>query len=102
MANNTYPVPNLTAGDASGIYELLRYVNNVTDSLFFPMILGIIFVVTFTAGKQFSNSRAFAFASFLCLVLSVPLGVMNLVAPFYMYLFVVLTAGAAIWLKLEG
>lgn len=95
-----YAPPNQT--DSEGIFELLRYVNTTADGLLFPMLLFVVFVITFIATKQFSSSRAFAYASFITMVLSVPLGVLDLVAPKFMYLFVILTAVGAVWLKLEG
>lgn len=94
-----YAPPNST--DSTGIFELFRYVNTTADSLFFVMLLFIIFVVIFVATKQFSTPRAFTYASFMSMVLAIPLAVLDLIGSKYMYMFVVLTGVGALWLKLE-
>lgn len=95
-----YAPPNVT--DSEGIFELLRYVNTTADGLLFPMLLFVIFIITFIATKQFASSKAFAYASFITMVLAIPLAVLDLVAPKFMYLFIILTAVGMVWLKLDG
>jgi hypothetical protein len=95
------PYPTPTVNDTSGIFEFMRYTNNVTDGLMFPMILGIIWIVTFIGTKSFSTSRAFTIASFVSMVLSIPLAVMEFIAPNYAYLTIIFTALGALWLKLD-
>lgn len=95
-----YNPPN--SSDSEGLFELARYVNTEADGLLFPMILFIIFIITFIATKQFDSSKAFTYASFLTFVLAIPLTVLNLVAPKFMYLFLILLGAGALWLKLSG
>jgi len=97
---NYYTPPG--KNDTQGFFELTKYVSSVTDGLLFPIILMVIWVVVFIATKQFSSSRAFTYAAFICTVLAIPLAVFEMLNPRYMYLFIVLLAAGAVWLKLEG
>lgn len=99
MATQYYSPPNAT--DSQGIFEFFRYVNNVSDGGFFLVLTLVIWIITFIATKQYSSDRAFTYASFVCMVLSILLGVMNLINPQFMYLFMVLTAVGVVWLKLS-
>lgn len=94
-----YPMPD--NNDTQGFLELFTYINNVTDGLFFPMILFIIWIVTFIASKIFSNSRAFTVASFITSFLSMMLAVLGLAAPKYAYLSIILLAAGILWIKLD-
>lgn len=100
MATIIYPVPTLN--DTAGAFEYFNFVNNSADGLFFPAILLVIWIIVFLASKGFSSSRAWTFASFVTMVLSILLAVADLVAPRYMYLAIFLTAIGAVWLKLEA
>ena len=95
-----YTIP--TGNDTAGIYEFFRYITNVTDGFFFAGIMTVIWVIIFVATKQFSSSRAFTFANFTCMVLAMILSVIDLLAPRYMYLFIILTACGALWMKLQN
>lgn len=91
-----------TGNDTSGIYEFFNYINGTaTEGLFFPIIVLVIWIITFLATKQYSTSRAWTVASFLTSFLSVLLAVANLIDPKWMYLSFVFTAIGIIWLKLE-
>ena len=87
--------------DTSGIYEFFRFVNITSDGLFFTVILFVIWIVAFLAIKQYSTPKAWTSASFLCAILSILLTVVDLVAPKFMYIFLILTAIGLVWLKLE-
>jgi hypothetical protein len=97
MAYYTEP----TANDTLGIYEFFNYVNVVSGGLFFPVILMVIWVVTFIALKGYTTSRAWTGASFLVSILSVPLAIMKLIAPRYMYLSFMFLAGGILWMKID-
>ena len=94
-----YTVPN--SSDTLGIYEYFAYVNRTAGNLFFPIILLVIWIVTFIGLKRYTTSRAFTAASFLTAGLSTPLAILNLLDPKFMYLSFFLTAAGVIWLKLE-
>lgn len=98
MAYYTEP----TGNDTKGVFEFFNYVNaTATGGLFFPVIIFVIWIISFLAIKQYSTSRAWTFASFFCSVLSIILAVMNLIAPVFMYFFIIFTAIGLVWLKLE-
>jgi len=94
--------------DAEGIFEFFRYVNVTADSLFFPVILLVIWFITFIgvfgSGGQTrpSGARRFVFASFLTSILSIMLVIMQFIAPKFMYLNFILLALGVLWLKLES
>jgi len=94
-----YPVA--AGNDTSGIYEFFRFVNTTSDGLFFTVILFVVWIIGFLAIKQYSTPRAWTAASFLCAILSILLTVVDLVAPRFMYVFLILTAIGLVWLKLE-
>ena len=95
-----YIVP--TGNETAGIYEMFKYVTNVaTEGLFFLVMIIVIWIIAFLATKQYSNSRAFFFASFFCSILSMILATLDLLAPRFMYLFIIFTAIGFVWLKLE-
>ena len=91
-----------TVNDTSGMYEIVSWVNRVpADGLLFPVILFVIWIISFIAMKGYSSARAWTFASFLCTVLSIIMAILDFVSPKIMYLFIFLTLVGFIWLKLE-
>ena len=95
-----YNVP--TNNETGGLYEFFRFVAvDATGGLFFPIMLLVIWIVSFLALKNYSTSRAWTFASFFCSVLAIILSVMDYLAPVWMYLAVFLTLIGFIWLKLD-
>lgn len=96
---NYYAPPNST--DAGGIFEFFQYVNRTANGAFFLVIMFVIWIITFISTKQYSSDRAFTYASFVCMVLSILLAVMNLINPQFMYLFIILTGVGVVWLKLS-
>lgn len=91
-----------TANDTLGLYEIFKYVNNTSEGLLFVSLLFVIWIITFVATKSYSASRAWTFASFLCFILSLILSVIGIIAPKFMYLYLILTGVGAVWLKLEA
>lgn len=100
MATRPYPMP--TNNDTGGFFEMFSYVNTNADNLFFPVMLLVLWGVIFMATKQFTASRAWTIASFVTAVLAIPLAVAQLIAPYYMYLSIILTVIGFVWLKLEN
>jgi len=98
MVNYTLPID----ANVTNIYELFGYVQTVSEGVFFPFILFAIFITTFISLKQYENSRAFAGAAFLNLVLSIILSVLNLLSSKFMYISIILVSISAIWLYLEN
>lgn len=56
----TFPDPNITRP-----YEMVTYVNTVTDNYFGPVVLLIIFIVAFMALKNYKTSTTFATSIFI-------------------------------------
>jgi glycerol-3-phosphate acyltransferase PlsY len=91
-----------TGNETSGFYEIFGYVGReATGGLFWPVMLFAIWIIVFLAVKQYSTSRAWTLASFFCAFLSIPLAVLNYIAPKWMYLSIFLTLIGFVWLKLE-
>ena len=95
-----YNIP--TGNQTAGFYEIFKYVSgDVTNGLFFPVILLVVWIIAFLGLKQYSTSRAWTFASFFCAILSIIMGVLDLINPRWMYLTIMMTLIGFIWLKLE-
>ena len=93
-----------TANDTIDLVTIFKYINNTASSgLFFPAILMGIWFMSFI-GMFFTNRRAshsFIFANFLCALLSIMLGLLDMMAPMYIYFFIILLGFGIIWVKLE-
>jgi len=89
------------AEDTKGIFEFFNYVNNVAGGTFFPVMVFVIWVITFISLKNYSSSVAFTGASIITAFLCIPLAIMELISPRWMYLVFVLLAGGILWMKLE-
>ncbi len=75
MANPfAYPSANLTS-----IEQLLPFVNTLTGGYFGTIILLMIFVITFIAGKSFSTEKALSFSGFITLISAIFLRMLNLI-----------------------
>lgn len=92
--------PYITENQSLGINEVAGYVNQVTNNLFFPIILLIIFVVSFVTTMHFGNGRAWVFASFFCSILAIFMVIANWLNPAWMYLLFVMTAAGLLILRL--
>jgi len=90
-----------TGNDTRGLYEFFAYTNTVSDGIMFPIIMLVIWIIMFIATKRYSVSRAWTMASFFSFILSVPLMVMGMLAPKFMYLIILLLAVGVVWMKLE-
>lgn len=101
-----YDLPN--SSDTTGMYEFFGYVNKTTDSLFFPVILVVVWFISFIgvfgiAGQtRNAAARAFTTASFFTSILSIMSAIMGFLAPKFMYLNFVLVAIGVLWLKMEN
>lgn len=100
MATVIYTTP--TINDTQGFFEYFSYINSVAGGIFLPVMLLVVWIVVFIASKGFSTSRAWTFASFMTMILSMILAVMDLVSPRYMYLALFMVGAGAVWLKLEA
>jgi len=101
-----YAYPNST--DSLGTYEIFNYINNVSNGLFFPVILLTIWFVVFIAGfnvggrTSSSAAKAWTFSCFITSVFSILLSIMNFLNPKFMYLSFILLAVGLLWLKISS
>lgn len=95
-----YSYPNAT--DSESFFTLFRYVNTGVEGVLASGLLFVIWGIAFIAGKQFGTEKAFTFASFFAAILAIPLAVFGFINPAIMYIFLILTAGGAVWIKLTG
>jgi hypothetical protein len=102
-----YVEPNGT--DTTGIFEYFSYINNTaTDGFFFPVILLVIWVISFIsmlASGSFerpSAAKAWVFSSFFTTIMSIILVVADLVAMKWMYVSIVMLGIGGLWLVLEN
>lgn len=103
MSNATYiyQLPNETYSD--GLLGLMGYSNSVSDGIFMPMMILVVYSVLFIISLSVTSaSKAFAFTSLVCAILSMPLAVLGMFAPSYMYLLFFLTGIGVIWMTLES
>lgn len=101
-----YEYPNST--DTQGLFQYFGYINRAADGLFFPVILLVVWFISFisifssSGGNRPAAARGFAFSSFLTSILSIMLAIMGFLAPKFMYLNFILTAVGILWVKLES
>jgi len=95
-----YTVP--TGNQTAGLFELSKFIGvTATEGLFFPVILFVVWIISFVSLMHYSTSRAFAFSSFFVSILSTFLAVIDLIAPKWMYLSIFMSAIGLVWLKLD-
>lgn len=97
-----YKIPNVNqTGD---ILEIFRFVSNdLTNGLFFPIIILVIWVVQFVGvlAENRPASRAFVYASFTATILSIMLGILAMMEQKWIYLLVIGVSLGAFWIKLS-
>lgn len=98
---DVYALPNMTH---QGLLGLFQYDSEISGGIFFPVIILCLWVVTVVSHVAVKRNipEAFVFASFIATMLSIPLAVLNLLAPRYMYLAILMTAFGALWYKLSS
>lgn len=94
-----YPSPSLN--DTGGFYGFFDYVNVLSEGLFFFSMLVVVWVVSFIATRRGSNARGFFLASFFSAILGMVLSIAQLMAPRYMYLFIITSAIGLVWILLD-
>lgn len=100
-ASLIYAMPNVT--NSEGFLGLIRFSNDASDGIFMPLMVLVIYAVLFMISINITSAgKAFAFTSFICAVLSMPLTVLGLFASNYMYLLFFLTGVGVVWMKLEN
>lgn len=94
-ATDIYPMPS----GIRGFDGLFSYVVSV-EPLVAISLLVVVWVVSFVWVKQYSSSRAWFFASFLCFVLSVPLAILGWLNANFIYLFLLMMLTGFVWIRI--
>lgn len=102
MANN-FTLP--TTNDTQDLFSMFQFINNTSSGgIFFPIILlsiwAIAFIGAIVEGKE--AVRAWIFASFICAILGILLGVMGLLSRQWVYLLILLLAFGIFWIRLQN
>lgn len=98
-----YSLPtNESYSNVTGILSYFEYVQKVSGDWFFLMILFAIFIIMFVALKNYSSSKAFASASFLCMILSIMMGILGFISNAWMYLCIILVGVSVVWLHVDS
>jgi len=95
-----YTLPTNETGES--FLNLFTYVNDVSDGYFFLSILLALFVIVFISLKNFSNSKAFAGASFFNMIFAIIFRVLGLIENKWMYLSIILVAISIVWLHIDN
>lgn len=95
---------NPPTGNVTGLADVYSYFNGATSGFFFPGITFAMFMVIFIKLLYSSDNtgQAFATAAFLAMITSVLLRVSNLVPTTFMVLWIIATAGGAVWMHYEN
>lgn len=98
------PYTVLNASDATNFYTLVKYANNGVGGVFMPIMLLVIWFISFigalSEGRQ--ASRAFIFSSFVAAILAIMLALTDLLNSQYMYFSFILVGIGLIWYKLDN
>ena len=94
----TYAYPNTT-----GPLDLFSYPNAVSNGLFWPLMLFVVFLTLFITLRQTTTTmRAFASSSFITAMISIPLAGLSWVNPGVTFAFLVLTAAGILIIHNEN
>ncbi len=97
MPGNIYNTPN--SSDMQDILTITQFTNTESNGVLFLAMIFMIWAVAFIGslanGRQ--AYRGWIFASFICTVLSVILGLLGLLQITYIYLFIILLGFGLVW-----
>ncbi|MFW5889067.1 MAG: hypothetical protein ACOCUD_01670 [Bacillota bacterium] len=97
------PLPTNATTEITGIYSLFQYIqHDATGGMFFPMILFAVFIIMFIALKSYPTSRAAAGSSYLTMIMAIILRTLDLIQNSWMYVTIIITAIATIWMYYEN
>lgn len=91
--------------NATTFVGILEYFNSTSHNLFTPLIVVGVFFIIFIKLMFNSNEgsgRAFVTASFICMMISILLRVINLGSNILMVTFIIMTGLGAVWNHLEN
>jgi len=90
--------------NVTGMFTLFQYVQEVSNDLFFLLILFGLLIILFVIfkGSSTSNSKPFAGASFFVMIMSILFRTLGFIQNKWMYISITLVALSAVWLHLEN
>jgi len=100
--NATY-FPTPTPEQSRDLLSIFQFVSNdLTNGLFFPIMVLVIWVVQFIGvlAENRPASRAWVYASFTATILSIILGLLALIEQKWIYLLIIAVSLGAFWIKL--
>jgi len=86
----------------TGMFSLAQYVNNVTDGLFWTLILIGFFAITFFSLKIYNTEIAFAGASFPFMIICILFGVMELIPTWLVMLSIIMAGASVVFLRVSN
>lgn len=95
-------LPTNATENITGTYSLFQYVQEVSLGWFWVLVSYAIFVIIFISLKDYDTPKAFAFAAFFNMILSIILRAVGFMSNTFMYLSIILVAIAAVWLQLSN
>lgn len=101
MVNEIYNTSKLNFTD---LYSMTKTTNEVSGGQMMPIMLAVIWIIaligSISEGRQFS--RAFIFASLISAIISIPMALIGLLSPNYMYFLFLMVAAGVVWDKLQN
>jgi len=90
--------------NVTGMYTLFQYVQEVSNDIFFPLVLFGLLIILFVIfkGSSYSNSQPFAGSSFFIMIMAILFRTMGFISNKWMYLFITIMAGSIVWLHLDN
>jgi hypothetical protein len=95
---------NPPTGNVTGLQSIYSYINGTVGGFFFMGITIAMFIIIFIKLLYNSNEngQAFTAAAFLTMIVSILLRVGDLVPTTFMVLWIIATAGGAVWMHYEN
>ncbi len=90
--------------NVSNYQELMQYNNTITNNMFGPVLLLIIFMVCFiaTKGNRYSTGTAFTFASFTTMISSTMLAIIGIVSSEIILFLIIIVAISLFFLQKDN
>lgn len=97
-----FPKPNVT--DLQDVERIANWVGvTASGGIFWPVMVLVIWSIAFIGSISEGREahRAFIFANFISLTLSIPLGLLGWLNVSYIYFLIILLGFGLIWIKLQ-
>ena len=94
-----YPTP--TNNDTKGLSTLMKFVNDGTGGLLAPLLIFALWIIIFVITIKEGTARSWIIASFVTAIISIPMAILNILSPHYMYITFILLAIGLVWVSLD-